>query len=774
MRQRGSTHGFSLAPDERHRDLEAALRESAEDPAQSLLWVNLRLEGVLKRARKEADRILRPTDDSWQALVEAREVAPPLAVRAGQPVRQYLFQFVLAFAFLLPFALTVGPALLELVLQTRTIQLGVWDRVLMAAVMSVVALGLGRLRSQGSVSEERLDAAEKDYRRATRRCVNAWLRQLIAEESTNRYSFELDYGDASGLGEIDDRELEIATETQARVQRLIERMPGGAIGISGPRGVGKSTILRAICRADSREQRDRPLLAAVVDAPVEYEARDFVLHLFAEVCSQIVGRERVARLRGWDHDLSGRRLRRMLARMRVPIGAALLLGGLLVAGGTPSLDLRWESSRNYLGPLISLAGFLLVLDLPARMGRAAMGWLGLAEDPKTVKDVNTALLRLRQIWFQQSFSTGWSGSFKSPVGVEAEGKAATELSERQMSLPDIVELFRDFLRQVSASRDIRIGIDELDKMDDGGARRFLNEIKVVFRIPDCFFFISVSEDAMSSFERRGLPFRDVFDSSFDDVVLVPNLEYSVAKGLLEERITDLSMPFVCLLHCISGGLPRDLIRAARDLVELREERKRDDKTTDIRVAAEELIGGALRDKVAAARIASRSFESQDHVDALARWLDRFEETIDAETLLDLCAAVELDFWQQLRAVPLDDDLRAERREVERLAGQLAAFAYLSATLLELFVPMSDGGAVVELVRRDKGVPRVDRLARMTQGLAADVHTTWSRLSALRAEMGLREIRPPAPGFRGRGAVRTNGRGWFRTSDLSRVKRALSH
>jgi hypothetical protein len=95
-------------------------------------------------------------------------------------------------------------------------------------------------------------------------------------------------------------------------------------------------------------------------------------------------------------------------------------------------------------------------------------------------------------------------------------------------------------RQPSSSEkkpvQVRIGIDELDKIDSvHDAGRFLNEIKVLFGIPHCFFLVSLSEDAMSQFERRGLPMRDVFDSSFDDVVRVGPLDASRSVALLRER-----------------------------------------------------------------------------------------------------------------------------------------------------------------------------------------------------------------------------------------------
>ena len=50
---------------------------------------------------------------------------------------------------------------------------------------------------------------------------------------------------------------------------------------------------------------------------------------------------------------------------------------------------------------------------------------------------------------------------------------------------------------------------------------------------------------MASFDRRGLLFRDVFDSSFDDVVDVPTCAYPTLERLLNRRVV-LPIPFTCL------------------------------------------------------------------------------------------------------------------------------------------------------------------------------------------------------------------------------------
>ena len=109
-----------------------------------------------------------------------------------------------------------------------------------------------------------------------------------------------------------------------------------------------------------------------------------------------------------------------------------------------------------------------------------------------------------------------------------------------------------------------IGIDELDKIESGvKAEQFLNDIKGIFGLRESYFLVSVSEDAAASFQRRGVPFRDVFDSCFDTVITVGHLDYASAKQLLYSLVIGWPMPFIALCYVVSGGLARDLKRAAR-------------------------------------------------------------------------------------------------------------------------------------------------------------------------------------------------------------------
>ncbi len=85
---------------------------------------------------------------------------------------------------------------------------------------------------------------------------------------------------------------------------------------------------------------------------------------------------------------------------------------------------------------------------------------------------------LRTTKFQQSFTSGWSGSLKLPVGLEGSVNRAVTLAQNQLSLPEISNFFTNFLETVSTRYQVLIGIDELDKLaSDDLARQFINDIK---------------------------------------------------------------------------------------------------------------------------------------------------------------------------------------------------------------------------------------------------------------------------------------------------------
>lgn len=98
-------------------------------------------------------------------------------------------------------------------------------------------------------------------------------------------------------------------------------------------------------------------------------------------------------------------------------------------------------------------------------------------------------------------------------------------------------------------------LDELDKIvAPDAAQDFVNEVKALLTldVPGFLLLVSVSEDALASFERRGLPVRDAFDSAFDVIFRVEYLKLGDARQVLTGRVLGLPEPFICLCHCLAA------------------------------------------------------------------------------------------------------------------------------------------------------------------------------------------------------------------------------
>lgn len=411
-----------------------------------------------------------------------------------------------------------------------------------------------------------------------RRLINARLAPLL------RVSLTVTEEDAPGLQGADDRAFTAATASVSRFLDAARRVPVGAIGISGPRGAGKTTLIEFYA--------GRPgALQVTVSAPVQYEPRDFVLHLFATVCRAIV-REHSVRL------ITARRFR----------------------------------------------------------------WLR----KPTINELLVKLARehLDTITFLQSHTTGWSGKVALPLRSEAGWSRQTQRERRTQTYPEIVTALRDLLARYTALMGsqrpaVVIAIDELDKIDSAEqVQRFLNEIKSVFGAEGTQFLVSVSEDALAAFERRGLPVRDAFDSAFHEIVRVDYLTLWDTAEVLSSRVIGLPEPFVWLVHCLSGGLPRDVIRTARAMLVGNETSPALDQV------CARLVTEDLERKAHAFQLACRDFGDAPEVTTFIRALRR----LSTDPPIDVLPALRVD------------------GELATLSRQAATYVYYSATLLEVSRP----------------------------------------------------------------------------------------
>ncbi len=600
---------------------------------------------------------------------------------------------------------------------------------LLAASIVFVRRGSRAFREQGSADSaatllEVSDAAEAKYDQALRRAVRGWLTAAINRSLEQLYGVTLPELNPEGLAEIDGLDREVPTAARVDLGKRLERMPGGSIGIAGPRGAGKTTLIRQMTGAGSSRYA---VVGVVVDAPVEYDAREFVLHVFAKLCETVLGPDRVAELRGWKLSWRPRPGGRIVwGSLPYPpvLGPIVTLIGLfaLVAiahseGNIKAADLRpWAIALTAAGGLLTyvslISGRSAAIDFVRSLVR---------RQAEPGNPVATAELRLQQIWFQQSFSSGWSGALKLPLGVQAGAEKSRQLAENQLSFPDVVGLYREFVGLLTARGQVRVGIDELDKMDDQTARRFLNEIKVIFRASDCFYLVSVSEDAMSYFERRGLSFRDVFDSSFDEIIRVGYLDFDAIQGLLRKRVVGMPVQFAGICHILGGGLPRDVIRVARELNE-------QPTNTSLGNVAAALFTTHLESKREAAEVAIRRLASPKRALLLSRWLRNLPDDPDVQAVLKRCMRFPVEFVAPLGAPPADDPGQTrDHEEVMGIALEVISFAYFGVTLVEFMQTLG----TPEQGKRAAERGYFDDLAKARQAFSVNPGEAWEKISAFR-------------------------------------------
>jgi hypothetical protein len=121
-------------------------------------------------------------------------------------------------------------------------------------------------------------------------------------------------------------ELLIETPSSLALSDLMRQLGGGAIGISGGRGTGKSTIIDQVC---GQLRRDGAV-TIVTSAPVAYETRDFLTHLLLSICNTIAPQASPADPPEAEPSNAIR-----TRRMRVALGA--VLGGAVGASGAAIL-----------------------------------------------------------------------------------------------------------------------------------------------------------------------------------------------------------------------------------------------------------------------------------------------------------------------------------------------------------------------------------------------------------------------------------------------------
>ncbi|MFF3215757.1 hypothetical protein ACFYYB_34670 [Streptomyces sp. NPDC002886] len=220
---------------------------------------------------------------------------------------------------------------------------------------------------------------------------------------------------------------------------------------------------------------------------------------------------------------------------------------------------------------------------PENPGRLALLLLGLvlvrsSFERRTQRKKQSDLTRrcLDQL-FRLRTVQGTTAALNLASGTPFGSAHGSTLSTVPPNFPQLVAEFRSMIEAIAQELGERgdarvfLCIDELDRMPTPAqARTFLSEVKAILGVPRVYCLVSVAEDISAGFVRRGMPHRDSTDSAFDDVVHIRPMTHAESVAILEERVPRLPLPYATLAHALSGGIPRDLIRYALGLVELRQ------------------------------------------------------------------------------------------------------------------------------------------------------------------------------------------------------------
>ncbi|OXM60730.1 hypothetical protein [Amycolatopsis vastitatis] len=641
-----------------------------------------------------------------------------------------------------------------------------WVRWLSADVVSLLAMVLGgplvlglRLpralsqdvalfRSQGWLGQRdrlrgELEEAEQAWWAAAEEPIRQRVFHHVNAMLNPPFSTTLPAYDRGVLGQMrTSKPIVRKTAGGLRLELVLAGISGGAVGVAGPRGAGKSTWLEAF--------RDRRLLdvdsahiALLESVPVRYDVREFVLYLYARMCAAVVAfcDERGA---GAAEQPSPWPAWRARLRRWWPFAAVVVVWLALGLAGSlslrdPKIDLRsWFASLWW--PVVSLLAAGALLAVAARR-RSAMPAAPLPERPRVPRGTpvgglpalrRLAVDRLEEIEFQQKHTAGWSGKVGGLAGAEVGLSGSREVTRQPRTYPQIVRDFSDFLAATVtylaeepkvATPSVVIILDELDKIaSPEAAQDFVNELKALvdLGVPGFLLLVSVSEDALASFERRGLPVRDAFDSAFDVILRLEYLTLAEARQVLNNRILTLPEPFACLCHCLAGGLPRELIRVARQVI---------GESGSLPDVARRLVGEDLRNKRGALRtVIARGTYDDVVVSELVRHLDA-HGVADPEVLL-----------RAVRQPPVVAGAVAEPGALQRLQLETLGYLYYLGTVLEVFGP---GFSPADLERgRAEGDASFDTLSSVRRLFAVNARLAWLTVSAFRSAWGLAAVPPP--------------------------------
>jgi hypothetical protein len=589
--------------------------------------------------------------------------------------------------------------------------------------------------SYGRDGDDR-DTALERARSALRAEVVEQLRRAIEGRIDSAYALELSIDAKADLAS---KAFGLRAEGVSRLNAACEHMSeGGSIGIVGPSGIGKTRLLEHFC-SSSETGHDPQVLRTVVQAGTPYDPLDFLKHLLAQLCHEVLRGSTTQEERS-DRPRPPAQCRADRARVRWSrLGAVLAWGGTtsmligvldvrtgpVLFAGTGCLILAATISRTGArasagdsavtvvmarllrkgGEQLPLIGVGVILIAASQLGsrvdlRVAVGAIAVAI-ASAMRGPPRMLLR-----FLKAYPSRATVGYPPDLADEArellarlEHDTTTTLGEASDHSVTLGK--RLVLRSGAASTGVRKLTQAAWTLAEAHSR--LN-LFVCGDAKDMEIWIGIDlqrmepEKSQAFLEDIGPVLRlkrpgcHVLISVLGDgdrvravvrccdrVIPLNRLCFEETRGVLCRDDVGLSLPFAALCHVLSGGVPSHLVSHARTL-----QSQSSDRVQRISDVARALVAPDL--KCLAEHVhASAIRESIAGSSGFLAWVsDAGRQCGSVEALLSLCArrANVLGGCSQRTEGQVPDLSLIDR--IEALADELVAHCYFAATVLAFF------------------------------------------------------------------------------------------
>ena len=369
-----------------------------------------------------------------------------------------------------------------------------------------------------------------------------------------------------------------------RIKNFIERTDGAVIGLTGVRGAGKSSVIEKIV-AEYKEY-----FTLTITSPTGYDEKAFFRMVFMRLCEEVIKRiEETFEIRTTIEKIAKReKIKHLL--LYVSLGFIPMGLFFLIFYGYFHQDFVFFVPTSSTTVQLSIF-YIIMLPFALLAMKASKQYLRTKRNPKKVglyiltQDILETLKYEKTISYQAEAKVGIISQI---AGFFKIGK---ELKTRPFTLPGLTSEYNDYISKVietfkpdpqSKTEQKRtegkaiICIDELDKITDPEqVKNLLRGIKGALFQKNCYYLISISEDAVKSFKTRVSAERDVLESTFDEIIDLDRINLDVAEKIAKKWLGyedegDGKLPpnvemSIGMISVLSGGIPRELIRNLREV-----------------------------------------------------------------------------------------------------------------------------------------------------------------------------------------------------------------